>query len=500
MTDSAQTIRFLMDGKVVEATNVAPTTTLLQYLRDTLGRTGTKEGCAEGDCGACIVVEGALCSEGIKYRAVNSCIRFLPTFDGKEVVTIESLKAPSGKLHPVQQAMVDCHGSQCGFCTPGFVMSLLGLYLEDAAPSRDKVVDSLSGNLCRCTGYRPIIDAASTATTLPDPEVWNRDSAQSDARRAQLAAVARETSLTIDASPGYVAPRTVGELASLYQKRPDALLLAGGTDVGLWVTKQLRDLSYMIYLGDVDELGAIAHSADTLLIGAAVRLNEAYEAICIHYPTLTELYKRFASVPIRNSGTFCGNVANGSPIGDSMPILLALGAKVVLRCGISTRTLPLDEFYLGYQKKALLPGEFIVAVSIPLLEDAPNVKTVVASYKIAKRFDQDISAVCGGYVLRIEDGHIVSARIAYGGMAATPLRASQTEYALAGQPWSEDTFDSAIPAMAEDYKPLSDMRATAGYRLSVAGNLLKRLYFEHADGGFATRIAANADSLLAELP
>jgi xanthine dehydrogenase small subunit len=507
-------IRFILDGEIVVAENIAPTTTLLDYLREHLGRTGTKEGCAEGDCGACTIVEGELCGDKIKYRAVNSCIRFVPTFDGKEVVTVESLKSTKGELHPVQQAMVDCHGSQCGFCTPGFVMSLFGLYLEDASPSRDKIVDSLSGNLCRCTGYRPIIEAASTATTLPEPDAWSRSDAQSETRRALLASIARTTSLMldtgIDTAPGYAAPRTLDELAALHEQHPGALLLAGGTDIGLWVTKQMRNLPYLIYLGEVAELNNIRNinnnaSASMIEIGAAVRLNEAYDAICAHYPALDELYNRFASVPIRNSGTFCGNVANGSPIGDSMPFLLALGASVVLRCGSKTRNLPLDEFYLGYQKKALLPGEFIAAVQIPILRDeadGENTNTIVTSYKIAKRFDQDISAVCGGYMLRIKEGRIVAARIAYGGMAATPLRASRTESMLIGQPWSEATFDAAQSAMAEDYQPLSDMRATASYRLQVAANLLKRLYLEHSvehnNIAFATRIPAVAAPLLAD--
>ena len=496
---SSEPVRFILDGKVITDNDVAPTTTLLQYLRDTLGRTGTKEGCAEGDCGACTVVEGELCADGIKYRAVNSCIRFVPTFDGKEVVTVESLKSPTGKLHPVQQAMVDCHGSQCGFCTPGFVMSLFGLYLDDAAPSRGKTVDSLSGNLCRCTGYRPIIDAAAAAATMPEPDKWSRCDAHSDARRRQLLSIARTASLTLDSGAGYAAPRTVDELASLYRQHPDALLLAGGTDIGLWVTKQMRALPYLIYLGDVAGLGMITESDNAISIGASVRLNEAYDAICAHYPSLAELYNRFASLPIRNSGTFCGNVANGSPIGDSMPILLALGASVVLRCGSRTRTLPLDKFYLGYQKTDLQPGEFIAAVNVPILTDTPHVNTIVASYKIAKRFDQDISAVCGGYVLQIENGFIASASIAYGGMAAIPLRASHTESALVGQPWSEASFLIARSAMAIDYQPLSDMRATADYRLQVAGNLLRRLYLEHSGDNVATRIPADAASLLADM-
>jgi len=530
MTESQmnrQPLRFVLDGKIITAGNVAPTTTLLQYLRETLGRIGTKEGCAEGDCGACTIVEGELCGDNIEYRAVNSCIRFLPTFDGKEIVTVESLKAPTGELHPVQQAMVDCHASQCGFCTPGFVMSLLALYLkakskakpeakkaQDSAHDRNDIVEALSGNLCRCTGYRPIIDAAVRMTELPDPVAWSRNDAQSEKRRALLATIARTDSLvinsfTIEASnathaPAYVAPRTLDELATRYQQYPQSLLLAGATDIGLWVTKQMRDLPPLIYIGDVDGLDRIEESADVLEIGASVKLGKAYDAICVHYPALQELAMRFASTPIRNSGTFCGNIANGSPIGDSMPFLLALDASLVLQCGDSIRNLPLEQFYLGYQKKALLPGEFIVAVRIPLIQsqpaqDAGKNRSIVASYKISKRFDQDISAVCGGYALDIKDDQIVAVRIAYGGMAAIPQRARNTEAALIGQPWSSTTFKLAQQAIALDYQPLSDMRASAAYRLQVAANLLMRLYLEKSQEknlALAMRIPAISETLL----
>ena len=486
MRDSDNVIRFILDGDVVSARDVAPATTLLQYLRDKLGRTGTKEGCAEGDCGACTVVIGELGADGIGYRAVNSCIRFLPTLDGKEVVTVESLRAPGGEMHPVQQALVDCHGSQCGFCTPGFVMSLFGLYLNQPKASRAEVVDALAGNLCRCTGYRPIIDAGSRMHDYPAPAQWGRHDAQSADRRARLQSIQRHTSLAIDVAPGYSAPLTLDELAQAYASAPDSLLLAGSTDIGLWVTKQMRDLPPLIYLGEVAELKQIREAGGTIEIGAAVRLTEAFDAIIRHYPMLDEIGNRFASPPIRNAGTLCGNIANGSPIGDSMPFLITLGASVDLRRGDQMRTLPLEELYLGYQKKALLPGEFVTAVRIPLPQD----DCTVASYKISKRFDQDISAVCGAYALKLRDGQIAAARIAYGGMAAIPQRALRTEAALVGQPWSAATIDTAMGQMAADYKPLSDMRASSSYRLQVAGNLLQRFYHEHSGGGFPSRVTA----------
>jgi xanthine dehydrogenase small subunit len=473
MTDAAASVRFVLDGKVVTAQDVAPTTTLLQYLREHLGRSGTKEGCAEGDCGACTTVVGELRAGRIEYCAINSCIRFLPTLDGKEIVTAESLQAQDGSLHPVQRAMVEHHASQCGFCTPGFVMSLFAMYLRNEQPTREQVVDALSGNLCRCTGYRPIIDSALHVADYPEPAAWSRGDAQSKSRMQRLRSLQRESGLEL---PGFSAPSTLDDLAELYARQPQSLLLAGGTDIGLWVTKQFRVLPPLIYLGEVGELCNLEVADGVLEIGAAVNLEDAYAAIVEQYPMLRELANRFASVPIRNSGTLCGNLGNGSPIGDSMPILIALGATVRLRCGSHQRTMPLDELYLGYQKKALAPGEFIVSVRIPL----PVPDTFVASYKISKRFDQDISAVCGAYAIKLAGNRVAAARIAYGGMAAIPARAKQTEAALIGQSWSRETIVAAMPELRADYQPLSDMRASADYRRQVAANLLLRLYEEHS--------------------
>ena len=479
-----QGVRFVLDGEIIDVHDVAPTTTLLQYLRNTLGRTGTKEGCAEGDCGACTVVLGELSGDTIRYHSVNSCIQFLPTIDGKEVVTVESLSNQAALLHPVQQAMVDHHASQCGFCTPGFVMSLFVLYLNQPDAQRPQVLDALSGNLCRCTGYRPIIDAGCHLHDYAAPASWSATDAQSEARKLQLRAVQRSTSLHVPGDSGFLAPRSLTELADAYKAQPDALLLAGGTDIGLWVTKQLRTLPTLIYLGEITALQQITKRDGQLEIGAAVRLEDAYAALVAHYPMLDELHRRFASPPIRHAGTLCGNLANGSPIGDSMPILIALDARLRLRRGDVTRTLALEDFYLGYQKKALQAGEFIEAVHIPL----PRPNRIVASYKISKRSDQDISAVCGAYVLDIANGRIGAARIAYGGMAATPQRARRTEALLTGQTWTQASIQAAFAGLAADFTPLNDMRASAEYRLTVAQNLLQRLYLQHAEPATAVRI------------
>jgi len=480
------TVRFMLDGELRCVSGVPPTTTVLEYLRNCAGRTGTKEGCAEGDCGACTVVLGELSADGrqIEYRAINSCIRFLPSIDGAELITVESLAAPDGTLHPVQRALIDCHGSQCGFCTPGFVMSLFALYLRRIAPTRQEVLTALSGNLCRCTGYRPIIDAGERMGSYPEPARWSRADAQSAGRADQLRTLRRTSSDGTLQVPGFHAPHTLDELAVALAAAPDSLLLAGGTDVALSVTKQLRELPPIIYLGNVVELREIRRNAAGLWIGAAVTLTDAWSALLEDYPALAEQAGRFASPPVCNSGTLCGNIANGSPIGDSMPALIALGAELELRKEAHQRRIPLERLYLGYQRKDLAPGELIVGVLVP----PPKPARLFASYKVAKRIDQDISAVCGAFAVELAGGRIVSARLAYGGMAAIPMRAGAVERALTGQPWSEATIAAATAALAADFTPLTDLRGSREYRLRAAGSMLRRFYLQHAQAEYGVRL------------
>jgi xanthine dehydrogenase small subunit len=474
--------RFLLDGRLVSTGDQPCTMTVLEYLREVAHRSGTKEGCAEGDCGACTVVLGKLSTDGnrIDYRAINSCIRFLPTIDGHELVTVESLPSPQGTLHPVQQALVDEHASQCGFCTPGFVMSLFALYLKTAQATREQVLEALSGNLCRCTGYRPIIAAGCRMHGYPAPNHWSRSAPGAEGRRAALRALERGQSLRI---PGFFAPRTIDELASAFAQEPGALLLAGGTDVGLWVTKQLRELPTILYIGGVEELHVLRNSATGLQIGAAVSLTDAWSALIEAFPPVAELAYRFGSPPIRNSGTLCGNLANGSPIGDAIPVLMALGAELELRRGTHVRRVPLERFYLGYQRRDLQAGEFIVSVFVP----PPREDEWVAAYKLSKRFDQDISAVCAAFAVRVAQGQIVTARIAFGGMAAVVARAVRTESALIGAGWSEASIVRASACLEEDFTPLSDLRGSSAFRLESARNLLRRFYFEHTHSAVATR-------------
>jgi len=485
------TVRFYLDGELVEARGCPADTTLLDFLRDARGCTGVKEGCAEGDCGACTVVLGDADGTRLRWRSINACIRLLPTVDGKEVVTAQGLAAKGGPLHPVQQAMVDCHGSQCGFCTPGFVMSLFGHYLQvkdgQRANSREAVLDALSGNLCRCTGYRPIIAAGARMLDYPEHAPSRAEDFFSPARAERLRALQRPGGLQL---PGFHAPDSLDDFATAYEADPDALILAGGTDVGLWVTKQLRRLARVLSIGEVAALRAVMVADDTMVIGAAVPLEDAFAALLRWYPHLAEMSRRFGSPPIRHSGTLCGNLANGSPIGDSLPGLIALGARLRLRRGATTRSLPLEDFYLGYQKKDLARGEFVEAVCVP----APRPDEHHALYKVSKRKDQDISAVCAGFALRLDAGRVAAVRIAYGGMAATACRARGAEQALLGRAWDEAAVRAAMAALDKDFQPLTDMRASADYRRVVAANLLLRFWRE-APGGVASSAVTRIEAL-----
>jgi xanthine dehydrogenase small subunit len=457
----AQPIRFVHRGRLVDAGGFAPTTSVLDWLREHAHCTGTKEGCNEGDCGACTVVVGERTGDDrLALRAVNACIQFLPALHGKALFTVEDL-AQDDTLHPVQQAMVDCHGSQCGFCTPGIVMSLWAQYhARPAGCSRRELADALAGNLCRCTGYRPILDAGERMFELPPQRL--------DAQPV-LAALA-------GIAPRDAEPATIDALAQAYAARPQATLVAGSTDIGLWVNKQFKALPDVIFLGRVDELKAITTLPDgTLSIGAGASLEDAWSALVARHASLREMHLRFASPPIRHAGTMGGNVANGSPIGDSAPVLLALDAVLLLRRGASTRRLPLAAFYLDYMKNALQPGEFLQAIEVPPAAGG----LAVRAYKLSKRYDSDISAVAAGFALRLDgEGVAREVRLAFGGLAATVKRAAEAEAAIAGRPWSEATLRSAQAALARDFTPLTDMRASREHRAETARNLLERFWLE----------------------
>jgi xanthine dehydrogenase small subunit len=451
-------ISFLLNGETVDLAEVSPTMTLLDWLRLDRGLCGTKEGCNEGDCGACTV----MVQDTAGLRAMNACILFLPQLHGKAVRTVEGIRADDGGLHPVQQAMVDHHGSQCGFCTPGFIASMATAHANGATDFNDR----LAGNLCRCTGYAPIIRAAEAAVKSPAPTWITGD----------LAAVTAAAS--DEAAPAL--PGSSDALAALLEKDPDTRIIAGGTDVGLWVTKQLRDLGPVAFLHRCEDLRQIEVTDDTIRMGAAVTIEELRAVIFAHHPDFAEMLRRFGSAQVRAAATVGGNIANGSPIGDSPPALIALNAKLHLRKGDKRRTIPLEKFFLDYGKQDREPGEFVEAVSIPRQPDRLSV------YKISKRFDQDISALCGAFNITVEDGKVTDARIAFGGMAGIPKRAHHVETALIGETWGAEAIAQAWTAWEKDYAPLSDLRASANYRLEVARNLLTRYYLE--DLGARTRV------------
>nr|WP_283939180.1 xanthine dehydrogenase small subunit [Pseudomonas sp. T1.Ur] len=465
-----------------------PNLTVLNYLREHVGKPGTKEGCASGDCGACTVVVGELETdadgrERVRYRSLNSCLTFVSSLHGKQLISVEDLKH-NGQLHSVQQAMVDCHGSQCGFCTPGFVMSLFALQKNSERPDAHKAHEALAGNLCRCTGYRPILAAADQACCGKQPDQFDAREAETVARLKAIAPT--ETGELNSGDKRCLVPLTVADLADLYDAYPQARLLAGGTDLALEVTQFHRTLPVMIYVGNVAELRRVERFDDRLEIGAATPLSDCYEALQAEYPDFGELLQRFASLQIRNQGTLGGNIGNASPIGDSPPLLIALGAQIVLCKGQVRRTLALEDYFLDYRVTARQESEFIEKIIVP----RASAEQAFRAYKVSKRLDDDISAVCGAFNLRIENGVVQDARVAFGGMAATPKRAKHCEAVLIGAPWKNSTVERACLALAEDFTPLSDFRASKEYRLLSARNLLRKYFIELQTPHIETRVTA----------
>ena len=471
-------LRWVRRGRIVSLDNVPPERTLLELLREDLGCTGTKEGCGEGDCGACTVVVGELApqpaggGQAIRYRAVNSCIRLAHSIDGLALWTVEDLAAENDSLHPVQEAMVRSHGSQCGFCTPGFVMSLFGMYQNHVcrgqAITRELAQEELSGNLCRCTGYRPILDAAQSMGELPVQRIDEK------ALLEQLVRL-RGSGKPMPMPGGrYLAPTGLNELLAIRAARPEAQVVAGCTDVGLWVTKMHMQFAQVLDVTRVEELRRVEHYENHIAIGAAVSLTDAYQALIAERPQLETFANRFAGLPVRNAGTLGGNVANGSPIGDSMPLLIALNAHIVLMSVRGHREMRLEDFYTGYRQTVLAPDEVLAWIKVP----RPGSGEFLRAYKISKRYDDDISAVCAVLNLRVEAGSVATVSIGAGGVAATPARAVRTETFLRGKPWTQAIALEAAKVLRAEFQPIGDMRASAAYRTEVLGNLMQRFWLE----------------------
>ncbi len=483
-------LTFIVNGEQIDLMDFSPTQTLLSFLRNQRALTGSKEGCAEGDCGACTVIVGELENSSIQYRAINACITFLPMLHNKLVITVEGIAGPNGTLHPVQQAIIDHHGSQCGFCTPGFVTSLTAAHLSKEQPGRAGINDILAGNLCRCTGYGPLISAGEQALAQASPD-WQK--VRQKKSEKLLRDIASDQAYVFQCEgQRWDMPVSLSELAQLYKQYPEAILVAGASDIGLWVTKQLRQLSHLIDVTRVAKLCEIEEQDESLRIGASVRYQDVMDIIVALYPDFGELVRRIGGRQVRNTGTIGANIANGSPIGDTPPALIALGAQLILRCGSKTRSMPLEDYYISYGRQDRAKGEFVQAIEIPKLDNPDQLKC----YKLSKRFDQDISSLCGCFNIEIAQDRVSAARIAYGGMAGIPKRAQAVEHALIGKPWTRATIKAAMLVYGDDFSPLGDMRGSSDYRLLAASNLLLKVFEESHKPLVETRLVGRGSALI----
>jgi len=463
-------IQFLLNDRLVTLNDIDPNTNVLGYLREHVDKIGSKEGCASGDCGACTVVVAELVADSLRYLSVNACITLLPSLHGKQLITVEDLQ-DGDTLHPVQQAMVDFHGSQCGFCTPGFVMSLFALHKNFPDPSKHQTLEALAGNLCRCTGYRAILEAASAAKNH-GPDQFDRHLKQTIAALRDIASDTM-TMLTADGQQAY-SPVSLSQLSQLMLEYPTARILAGGTDMVLEITQMMKQLGTIIYVGQVEELQCYQDLSERIIIGSALPYTQFTPQIAPYFPEFSAMIERIGSLQVRNQGTLGGNVGNASPIGDTPPVLIALDATLNLRLGEAVRNIAIEEYFVDYKVTSQAPSEFIQSIELPKLVANQHLKV----YKISKRFDDDISAVLAAFNLTIEDGTVTAARIAFGGMAGIPARALACEAALIAQPWTQATIEQAMVALDSDFSPMSDVRASKEYRMTVAKNLLQKAFIE----------------------
>ena len=467
---SSNKINFVWENKICSASNPDPNETILNYVRLKLKKTGTKEGCAEGGCGACTVVLGELKNNNIIYKAINSCISFVPSLEGKELILVEDLVSKNGSLHPVQDAMIKYHGSQCGFCTPGFVMSLFAMYKNFSSYNYENIQDSISGNLCRCTGYRPIIDAAKSLNNVSRSDKFYKNKKKT----LNLLKKIRMENLSLkNGNKKYFSPKSINELQKIIKKNPNPIFLSGATDLSLIVTKERKEINNIISLNSIKELKFIKERNSNIEVGAATSLIEFELFIKKYYPDFNSILKRYGSVQIRNVATMAGNIATASPIGDTLPLLLSLDAKLVLQKESNKTILPLKNFFISYRKTRLKKGQFIHSIIIPIFK-----KNIFKAYKISKRIDDDISSVCASFNLEIINKKIKKVKIAYGGMAPIPKRAINCEKILTNSLFSEETFKKAEKKLEKDFAPIDDMRASKDYRMEIAKNLLTKCFIE----------------------
>ena len=462
-------VKFIYRNKIVEINNPDPNETILNYIRTKLKKTGTKEGCAEGGCGACTVVLGELKKNNINYKAINSCIAFVPSLEGKQLILVEDLISKD-ELHPVQKAMVNYHGSQCGFCTPGFVMSLFAMYKSYSSYKENIIKDSIQGNLCRCTGYKPIIDAAKSLNKKNKSDHFSRNKKIIITLLKKI----KQRSITIYSNnKKYFAPKTVYELKKILKQHPNSKLLSGGTDVSLIVTKERKDLDSLIYINSIDELNYIKKNNNYIEVGATTPLINFESIIKRYFPDFAQILKRYGSVQIRNVCTIAGNIATASPIGDTLPLLLSLDSQIIIKDKSKTKILPLNGFFINYRKTKLKKGQFIHSIRIPLLP-----KNIFKAYKISKRVDDDISSICASFNIELKNNKIKKIKIAYGGMANIPQRAISCEKILLNSSMSDNIISKAKKSLEKDFKPITDTRASKKYRMEVAKNLLEKCFLE----------------------
>ena len=467
---TSSTIRFIHKNKVLSIHNPDPNETILNFVRTKLGKTGTKEGCAEGGCGACTIVLGELKKSKIIYKAINACIAFVPTLAGKQLILVEDLVSGDGSLHPIQKAMIDYHGSQCGFCTPGFVMSLFAMYKNYSFYKDDIIRDSISGNLCRCTGYRPIIDAAKSLNKISKFDFFKRNQQLSI---SLLKKIKQKSIVISNKNRKYFAPKNVNELKKILKQYPNSKLLSGGTDVSLVVTKERKDLDSLIYMNSIDELNYIKKNKNYIEVGATTPLIDFELFIKKYFPDFAQILKRYGSTQIRNVCTIAGNIATASPIGDTLPLLLSLDSQIIIKDKDKTKILPLNGFFINYRKTKLKRGQFIHSIRIPLL-----LKNIFKAYKISKRIDDDISSVCASFNVELKNNKVKKIRVAYGGMANIPKRAIYCEKILLNSSLSDNIINKAKKSLEKDFKPITDVRASQKYRMEVAKNLLEKCFLE----------------------